>query len=379
MSKSSASSLLLTLVVTSLAVKASAQFTLVETGGTFRTDATNLASSGTAFSSGEIGVAPHSTAGLNNGSYGNSSSWIGNGAGSSAGILLNSGSTLSSFAFGRDNTGVYGDRSAGAYTFYYTTQAGLTTGNALSATWISLGTVTYPGASNQPARRNLFNLNTAVTGATGFRIAAPSGAAIDEIELYSTSASLPTTQGASTLGSLTGGTTTRSSGQRLGQSFTTSGYTTQFRLDEVSLGMSAGTYSNFTVTLHANGSNNQPGTVLATLAGPSTYAGTQPTFTASEVLLDPSTTYWVTWGFTGTGDYQMSVAGAPEGLWVVGDRYVGSSDNGASWFVSSPGNYYAISISGSAVSAIPEPSTYAVLAGLGALGLALWRRRKTRA
>lgn len=30
----------------------------------------------------------------------------------------------------------------------------------------------------------------------------------------------------------------------------------------------------------------------------------------------------------------------------------------------------------SAVSAIPEPSTYAALAGLGALGLALWRRRR---
>jgi hypothetical protein len=32
-----------------------------------------------------------------------------------------------------------------------------------------------------------------------------------------------------------------------------------------------------------------------------------------------------------------------------------------------------------AVSAIPEPSTYAALAGLGALGLAFWRRRQARA
>jgi hypothetical protein len=31
-----------------------------------------------------------------------------------------------------------------------------------------------------------------------------------------------------------------------------------------------------------------------------------------------------------------------------------------------------------AVSAIPEPSTYAALAGLGALGLAIWRRRQAR-
>ena len=30
------------------------------------------------------------------------------------------------------------------------------------------------------------------------------------------------------------------------------------------------------------------------------------------------------------------------------------------------------------VSAIPEPSTYAAIAGAGVLGLALWRRRQTR-
>lgn len=42
----------------------------------------------------------------------------------------------------------------------------------------------------------------------------------------------------------------------------------------------------------------------------------------------------------------------------------------------SVGNVYADNF---AVSAIPEPSTYAAFAGLGALGLAFWRRRQTRA
>jgi hypothetical protein len=42
----------------------------------------------------------------------------------------------------------------------------------------------------------------------------------------------------------------------------------------------------------------------------------------------------------------------------------------------SPGSVYADNFS---ISAVPEPSTYAAFAGLGALGLAVWRRRQARA
>ena len=47
-----------------------------------------------------------------------------------------------------------------------------------------------------------------------------------------------------------------------------------------------------------------------------------------------------------------------------------------------PGYTYGFSLSGNSLeltaSAIPEPSTYAALAGLSALALALYRKRSTR-
>ncbi len=47
---------------------------------------------------------------------------------------------------------------------------------------------------------------------------------------------------------------------------------------------------------------------------------------------------------------------------------------GGSWSIAQSGNN--LSLVFTAASAIPEPSTYAVLAGLGALGFALWRRQR---
>lgn len=354
-----------------------AQFSLVQTGGTFRTDATNLAAGGTAFSSSEIGVAPHTTAGLNDGVYGNSSSWIGDGSTSSAGILLGTGSTLSSFAFGRDNTSVYSDRSTGNYTFYYTTDPGLNSGNALSANWTSLGSLTYPGTTSQPSLCNLYNLDSPVSGATGFRIVSPGGTAIDEIELYSTTAvTPPPSPGVSNLAAGALGGITRAQNQFIGQAFTT-GTGAGFHLDHVTLGFGSGTGPmNFSVTLRANTGGNLPGEVLATLSGPTTVSSGLLNYSAEGVTLDPETMYWVTWGFTsGTGNFLTNTgSGVTEGAWTLYNRYA-VSFNDTTWFESSQGYYMQFAV---AATAIPEPSTYAALAGLAALGLALWRRQKTR-
>ena len=58
----------------------------------------------------------------------------------------------------------------------------------------------------------------------------------------------------------------------------------------------------------------------------------------------------------------------------MGLALVGFSNGGAGAIAA--GDMYYDNLS---VSAIPEPSTYAALAGLGALGLAFWRRRQARA
>ncbi len=191
----------LTLLLAPFAVTVHAQITLspglvfAEQGGLF--DAGNFATSGTAFAKDLIGggaFAPtHTIPNLNNGTYGNSSSWIGDSAPSYAGIGLASLQNIASFAFGRSNVtsgdpcggGVCTDRSAGDYTIEFTTDPDPAL-NHLTAVWNTIGTMTInTGAGISSWLRHRFNLTTPVA-ATGFRIITPGGNAIDEIELYST-------------------------------------------------------------------------------------------------------------------------------------------------------------------------------------------------
>ncbi len=138
----------------------------------------------------------HNFTGLTDGSYGNNNSWIGNsGAPGYAGVRFGGSFTISSIAFGRDNTATFSDRTLGTYTLQYTRVA--TPGTATTVTqnpdtgWANIGTLNYQNAGTglftNPSRRHRFTF-TPVT-ATGIRLVVPGtgvgagGTCLDELEV----------------------------------------------------------------------------------------------------------------------------------------------------------------------------------------------------
>ncbi|MBI4323791.1 MAG: hypothetical protein HY674_00845 [Chloroflexi bacterium] len=162
--------------------------TLIETGGTFAPD--NLAPAGTPFGLNEEGAPFGQIFKVNDGIYGNSSSWVGITRPTFIGIDLNGAKKIDRIAFGRANDGLNSDRYAGTYTVQYTTMA--TPGASTpDADWITLDVLDYAAAPpSDPAKRHLYSF--APVDATGVRIITqpPGGGlniAIDEIEVYGTS------------------------------------------------------------------------------------------------------------------------------------------------------------------------------------------------
>lgn len=159
--------------------------TLVQEGGSFR--AQNLARSpgATVFGKDQLG-SPHYIPNITDGAYGNAASWIGASESSFVGVDLGGAKVIDSLAFGRDNAGVYTDRTLGRYTVQFTVAANpgaLTPDEA----WIDLGVLGYdlPGGPNfaAPARRHHYSF-PAVT-ATGLRIVTTqAGLCLDELEVY---------------------------------------------------------------------------------------------------------------------------------------------------------------------------------------------------
>lgn len=182
----------------------------------------SLAAGSTAITSSDLGpllgVNFHVAGNLNDGLYGNSNSWIGgNALNPFAGITLGGLTTLTSFAFGRDNgnnvsdpqdSGFLGqlpDRCMGLYTVQITRvsfpdSTTADTGDAATG-WQTVGTLNYvsnedtiPGELFTAYYRHQFAIGTsggAGIQATALRLLVPAtgmggGTDIDELELYGT-------------------------------------------------------------------------------------------------------------------------------------------------------------------------------------------------
>ena len=170
---------------------------------------------------------------LNDGYYGNSSSWIGQSAqdinlgGSTvttgfAGVSFGSTNKVYNFSIGRDNLSddlsgsYYKDRSDGTY-YVQVTTAGTVDKNTADSAWTTIGSITLSGGDSH---RQQFNLNSSVQ-ATGLRVVVPSvenlgiGTCIDEIEVNTSYAAKVANKGAVAywrLGEAAGATTAVNSG-----------------------------------------------------------------------------------------------------------------------------------------------------------------------
>lgn len=159
-------------------------------------------------------------------------------------------------------------------------------------------------------------------------------------------------------------------------SFTTDSAT--YSLTSVTLHLgSVDTSSPLTVSIY-NDNSGQPGSSLATLSGASPTSGGYYTFTSTGLALSANTTFWVAATTSGSGAYWLNTT----------DDLSQSNTGGATWTIGddtklfSSGSWNTIPVSALmsvTATAVPEPGTYAALAGLTALGFVAWRRRRAAA
>ncbi|MCF7688951.1 MAG: PEP-CTERM sorting domain-containing protein [Cephaloticoccus sp.] len=163
-------------------------------------------------------------------------------------------------------------------------------------------------------------------------------------------------------------------------SFTTG--SEQVTLSSVTLALHSGTTATgFSLQLYSDNAGN-PGSSLETLAGTSSpTGGGNFTYTSSGTSLLNGTTYWlVTSSTVGNvrpyGTASHSETGEPG--WLIGDTFYYTNNSGATWTAGAIGAFFDPLRFSVATAAVPEPSTYAVIAGALVFGCVVLRRRRTK-
>jgi hypothetical protein len=160
----------------------------------------------------------------------------------------------------------------------------------------------------------------------------------------------------------------------LAVSFTTDNAT--YTLTSVTLSMAGNnTSSPLTVSIYSDAAS-LPDSSLETLSGANPTSFGNYTFTSAGLTLSPNTTYFATAATAGAGDYRWDSTSDPSetgsATWAIGNSSRAYSSS--TWNTLSEVLYISVT-----ATAIPEPGTYAVFAGLVALGLAVWRRKSASA
>ena len=150
-------------------------------------------------------------------------------------------------------------------------------------------------------------------------------------------------------------------------------------LSDVSLVIFGSSGTGFSLALYTDAAG-APGTAVESLSGNATPTTGTYSYTSSGSTLAANTTYWVVAAGPSSGpDYYFNFTTTPSTAetgaagWTIGNSYSYSTSPSLTW---TPAGSSAIQFSVN-TTAVPEPSSYAALAGVGALMLVASRRRRS--
>lgn len=165
------------------------------------------------------------------------------------------------------------------------------------------------------------------------------------------------------------------------QSFVTDGSSYTLTSIETPLGIFSGS-PTIVAELRADSGSQPTGTTLTTFTLGSVPSGTPSVVTLtpdSSVSLDPTTTYWLVIGLSGTGSFGWSYAQGNNFIGPGSFASYGYSNDGVNWFDFGSDSPYKMRVNVSATSSVPEPnSSLALLGAATALGIGTAFKRKSR-